>query len=120
METDSERRRQKRRKFTYYMQVVDAGTLQLVGYLSDISPIGIKVDSGKPLPVNTNYKLRVDLTPELANKTYMIFNGRSRWCEIDRFEPNSYNVGFELDTLSREDMAIFQRMYETYSMDVRQ
>jgi len=120
MSLDSERRKQKRRKCAYYMQVVDANTLQLIGYLSDISLIGIKVDTGKPLPVNTNFKMRIDLTPDLANKTYLIFNGRSRWCEADKFEPNSFNVGFEVDILSREDTAIFQRMYNQYGMDLRQ
>ena len=120
MASDTERRRQIRRKFTYYMQVVDANTLQLVGYLSDISMIGIKVDANRPLPIGANFKLRVDLNSELANKTYMTFTGHSRWCEVDRSEPNSYNVGFEVDIASREDASIFQRMYEQYGAEMRQ
>ena len=118
MEMESERRRKRRRRFTYYMQVMDAGTMQVIGYLSDISPEGIRVDSGKPLPVNTTFRMRLDLTPELAHKTYMIFNGRSAWCEMDRLEPNSYNIGFELRNLTNEDTAIFQRMYEQYGVEV--
>ncbi len=114
---DSERRRQKRRRFTYYMPVLDANTLQIVGHLSDISPLGIRLDSERPLPVNTNYKLRLDLTPEMANKTSMIFNGRSKWCAMDKLSPNSYNVGFEVNINSRDDAEIFQRMYENYSSD---
>jgi hypothetical protein len=102
------------------MQVLDAGTMQVIGYLLDISPNGIRVDSGKPLQVNTMYRLRLDLVPELAHKTYMIFNGRSAWCEADKFEPNTFNIGFELDGLSREDTAIFQRMYDQYGVDIRQ
>jgi len=114
---DMERRRQRRRRFTYYMPVIDADTLQIVGHLSDISPVGIRVDSEKPLRVNANYRLRVDLTPELANKTYMVFTGRSKWCEMDRLSPNSYNVGFEVNIISRDDTEIFQRMYENYGSD---
>ncbi|MBI5842334.1 MAG: PilZ domain-containing protein [Chloroflexi bacterium] len=116
---ESERRRQKRRKFTYYMQVMDANTLQLIGHLSDISLIGIKVDSEKPLPVNVNYRLRVNLTQDVANKTFMVFNGRSKWCQMDKLEPNSYNVGFEVSTLSYNDSEIFQRMYDKYGSDSR-
>lgn len=116
---DTERRRQKRRRFTYYMPVVDADTLQLVGHLSDISPIGIKVDSDKPLPVNMNYRLRVDLGPDIAMKTYMVFNGRSRWCQMDRLAPNTYNVGFEVRTFSQDDAEVLMRMYEHYGTDSR-
>ncbi|MBL8063810.1 MAG: PilZ domain-containing protein [Anaerolineales bacterium] len=102
------------------MQVVDATTLQLVGYVSDISLTGIKIDSGKLLPVNQTLKLRVDLTPDVANKSYLTFNGRIKWCEMDKFEPNSYNVGIEVENLSREDYAIFMRMYNQYGMDAKQ
>ncbi|MCL4270762.1 MAG: PilZ domain-containing protein [Anaerolineales bacterium] len=115
----AERRRQQRRRFTYYMQVLDANTLNLVGHLADISLIGIRVDSEKPLPVNTNFKLRIDLTSDLSNKTYMILNGRSKWCEMDKFSPNSYNIGFEVNTQSREDTVIFQRMFEQYGVEMR-
>lgn len=119
MVSDSDKRRQKRRKFTYYMQVVDANTLQLIGYLSDISLTGIKIDSSKLFPVNQTYKMRIDLTPDVANKSYLIFNGRIKWCEMDKFEPNTFNVGIEVDNLSREDYGIFMRMYEQYGMDAR-
>lgn len=116
---ESDRRRQKRRKFTYYMRVLDANTFQLVGHLSDISPTGIQMDSEKPLPVNANYKLRVDLTPDVANKNFLVLNGRSKWCEMDKLAPNSYNVGFEVNTLSFDDSMIFQRMFEKYASDSR-
>jgi hypothetical protein len=116
---DTDRRRQKRRKFTYYMQVLDADTLRPVGHLADISQMGIRVDSEKPLPVNTVYRLRVDLTPEVANKSYLVFNGQSRWCAMDKLEPNSYNVGFEVNALSGDDRMIFERMFEKYAADSR-
>jgi len=112
-----ERRKQKRRKFTYYMPVVDANTLQVIGYLTDISAMGIRVDTKKVLPVNANYRLRLDLTHELAKKTFMVFSGRSRWCQMDRLEPNTYNVGFEVNLASRDDIEIFQRMYDRYGSD---
>lgn len=112
-----ERRRGKRRKFTYYMRVVDANTLQLIGYLTEISPAGIQVDTEKPLPLNTIFKLRVDLTADIANKTFMVFNGLSKWCQPDRIEPNSYNVGFEVTLLSYDDNEIFNRMIEKYASD---
>ena len=117
METD--RRKQKRRRFTYYMKVLDATTLQPVGYLSDISPLGLRLDRQMPLPVNENYNLRVDLALDMTHKRFLVFNGRSRWCEMDRLAPNSYNVGFEVGDLSNDDTIIFQRMFEKYATDSR-
>lgn len=114
---ESERRTAKRKKFTYYMQVLDANTLQLIGYLTQISAVGIQVDSEKPIPVDINFKLRLDLTTDIANKTMMVFNGLSKWCEPDRTVPNSYNVGFEVTLLSRDDTAIYNRMIEKYAME---
>lgn len=114
---ESERRKEKRKKFTYYMRVMDAGTLQPIGYLTEISAIGIQVDSEKPLPVNTAFKLRVDLTADIANKTHIAFSARSKWCESDRVVPNSYNIGFEVTLLSHEDSVIFNRMIEKYALD---
>jgi hypothetical protein len=114
---DSERRNAKRKKFIYYIQVLDANTLQLIGCLTQISAVGIQVDSEKPLPVNANFKLRVDLSPEIANKTMMVFNGRSKWCLPDRVEPNSFNIGFEVTLLSRDDSEIYNRMIEKYATE---
>ena len=114
---DADRRSAKRKKFTYYMLVLDANTLQLIGYLTQISEVGIQVDSEKLISVNENFKLRVDLTPEIANKTMMVFNGRSKWCQPDRLEPNSFNVGCEVTLLSRDDAVIYNRMIEKYASD---
>lgn len=99
------------------MRVVDANTLELVGYLIQISAVGIQLDSEKPLPINANFKLRVDLTSEIANKTMMVFNATSKWCQPDRAEPNSFNIGLEVTLLSREDMNIYNRMIERYATE---
>lgn len=113
---ESERRNAKRKKFTYYMRVMDASTLLPIGYLTEISAIGIQVDSEKPLPLNAAFKLRLDLTADIANKTNLVFNARSKWCEPDRMIPNSYNIGFEVTLLSNEDAVIFNRMIEKYGL----
>ena len=114
---EPERRKEKRRKFTYYMRVVDANTLQPVGYLTEISAIGIQVDCEKPLPVDANFKLRMDLTQEVANKPYMVFQARTKWCHNDKLDPNIFNVGFEVFINARDDSEIFKRMIEKYGSD---
>ena len=110
----AEKRKLPRRDFTYYMPVADALTNQLVGHLTDISTGGFKLDCQKPVQPNTDFLLRIDLTPEIASKEFMVFAARSRWCRADRFDPTSFNVGFQITTMSPGDLEIFVRMFEKY------
>jgi hypothetical protein len=103
-----------RRDFTYYMPVTDDATKQLVGYLSDISTGGFKLDSLTQIPPGQDFRLHIELTSEIADKNSMVFIARSKWCHRDHVDPNTFNVGFELINISPGDMAIFQRMFEKY------
>ncbi|MBL8078668.1 MAG: PilZ domain-containing protein [Anaerolineales bacterium] len=116
---ESERRKEKRRKFTYYMRVVDANTLDAIGYLTEISAIGIQVDCEKPFPVGRNYKLRLDLTPDIADKNNMMINGTIKWCQPDKLNATGYNVGFEVSITAKDDTEIFQRMIDMYGLESR-
>ena len=116
---ESERRREGRRKFTYYMRVLDASSMEVIGYLTEISATGIQVDCEKPLTVGASYKLRLELTSEIANKSNMIIDGRIKWCQTDRFVPNGFNVGFEVSIKAHDDVEIFQRMIEKYGLENR-
>jgi PilZ domain-containing protein len=110
-----ERRRNKRQKFSYYMRVTDNLTEKPVGHISDVSVLGLKIDSAKPIPVGQNFNLRLDLTNEVASKNYMVFVARSRWCGADRFDPLIQNVGFEIVNMSSQDAAIYARIIERYA-----
>ena len=108
------KRKINRRDFTYYMQVTDDLSKQLVGYLSDISTGGFKLDSQKEIRPGQDFRLHIDLTAEIADKTSMVFIARSKWCRRDHVDPNTFNVGFEIINISPSDMDIFQRMFEKY------
>ena len=109
-----ERRQKDRKEFSYYMRLVDSETQELVGHLTDISTGGFKMDSQKPIPVNQDFKFRMDLTSEVANKPSMVFLARSKWCEVDPLDHFTYNVGFQLINIAPTDLAIFNRMMEKY------
>ena len=110
----SERRNTERREFSYYMRLVNDDTQELVGHLMDISSNGFKLDSQKPIPVNKDFRLRMDLTSEVADKPYMVFVARSKWCDTDPLDPFVYNVGFQLINISPTDLNIINRMIEKY------
>jgi hypothetical protein len=109
-----EQRQLTRRKFSYYMLVMDDQTGELVGHWTDISPDGFRLESLKPIPQNKDFRFRIDLSSEISNKSSMIFGARSRWCQKDAFDPNLYVVGFQLAQLPPDDLKIFTRMFEKY------
>jgi hypothetical protein len=109
-----DRRHTQRRRFGYYMPIVDDKSQELIGHLADISPDGFKLDSTVPVPEGKIYNMRLTLTGELSNKPWMSFAARSKWCKSDEFQPNSYYVGFEVGTLSPENAQIFKRIFEKY------
>jgi tryptophanyl-tRNA synthetase len=110
----ADKRKLDRREFTYYMPVTEDTSKRLLGYLSDISTGGFKLDCSKQVPIGQDFRLHIELTPEIADKTSMIFIARSKWCHPDYIDPTSYNVGFEIINMSPDDMMIFQRMFERY------
>ena len=110
----NDRRNIKRHNFAYYMRVLDDETLNLIGHLSDISNMGLKIDSQKPIAPGIKFRLRMDLTSEVSNKAYIIFSAISRWCRVDPMDPFVQNVGFEISEISTEDSAIYLRIVEKY------
>jgi hypothetical protein len=106
--------RQERKDFSYYMQLINYDSQELVGHLADISTGGFKMDSQKPIPPNKDYRFRLDLTSEVADKPSMVFVARSRWCQVDPLDPFCYNVGFQLIDIAPGDLEIFNRIIERY------
>ena len=110
----AERRKLNRRNFSYYMRMMDDRTGALVGHLTNISTGGFQLDCQKPVAANLDFNFRIELPNEVANKTFMVFSARSRWCEHDHIDPTSYNVGFQIINITPGDLDIFARMFEKY------
>jgi hypothetical protein len=96
------------------MRIMDEANGKLVGHLADISTGGFKLDCSTTVPENKEFRLRIELTNEVANKSYMVFTARSRWCHSDPLDPLSYNVGFQITNMIPSDFEIFSRMFEKY------
>lgn len=115
----ADKRKISRRDFTYYMQVTDDLSKQLIGYLTDISTEGFRLDTSKQIPPGQDFQMQIQLTAEIADKTSMSFVARSKWCHPDHVDPNTYNVGFEILKMAPGDMQIFQRMFDKYGAEKR-
>ncbi len=115
----NDKRKINRRNFTYYMQVTNDITKELLGYLSDISTGGFKLDSQNQIPPGQDFRLHIELTPDIADKNSMVFIARSRWCHRDHIDPNTFNVGFQIVNMAPSDLIIFQRMFDKYGTENR-
>jgi len=110
----ADKRKISRRDFTYYMQVTDDLNKHLIGYITDISAGGFRLDSPKQIPAGQDFRMQIQLTSDIADKNSMVFVSRSKWCHPDHVDPNTYNVGFEIIDMAPSDMLIFQRMFDKY------
>ncbi len=114
-----DRRKVKRKDFSYYMRLFDSDTQNLVGHLADISTGGFKIDSRDPITVDKVFRLRMDLFPEVSSKPYMIFSARVRWCQTHPLDPTLYHIGFQIINIQPGDYEILNRLVQNYAQDKR-
>jgi hypothetical protein len=110
-----ERRRLKRKSLAYYMLVLDAHTQEKIGHLIDITPLGLMMDCQKQLPLEQDFRLRLDTTPDVADKNHVTFTARSKWCLPDALEPYLYDIGFSITKIEPHDAEIVNHIMEKYA-----
>ena len=76
----SDKRRENRKSFSYYMQLSNANTKEIVGHLSDISTGGFKLDADSPLPLNKEF--------EKANRIYNLRYSSNRFYSFWNYRGN--------------------------------
>jgi len=92
------------------MRVLDDDTQTMLGHMVEVSAIGLQLETTMPLPLQKDYYLRLELTPDLADRPVIIFIARTKWCRMDDIEPNLYHVGFEIIEIMPDDREIFLRI----------
>jgi len=110
----AERRTIPRKKFDYYLRISDDDTQEILGHLVEVSATGFQLDTTVAHPAEKDYYLRVELTPDLGDKPFIIFIGRSKWCKMDEIEPNLYHVGFQIMEIMPDDKEIFLGILKKY------
>ncbi len=113
-----EQRIDKRYKVGYYMPVINNNTLEILGYMSDISPRGFKLESGKALTVNKDYRICLNQISEISDSPYINLVARAVWVQPDKITPDEYFEGFRIVSISQNAQKIFQRIVEVYGTPV--
>jgi hypothetical protein len=109
-----ERRSTPRKKFNIYMRVLNDDTQEILGHMVEFSATGLQLETTVPIPTQTDYYMRLELTPDMADRPYIVFIGRSKWCKMDEIEPNLYHVGFQLLEIMPDDKEIFMHILVKY------
>ncbi len=112
-----ERRKRDRREFSYYMRVMNENTGELVGHLADISVGGFKLESQRPISKNMEFPLRIELSSDISDKTFIVFIANSKWCQPHHIDASLFNVGFQIVDMSSEDLESFKKIYEMYGSE---
>jgi len=114
-EKQRERRSTQRIKISYYVPIVNAESYEKLGVLSEITTKGLLVDAQKILPVDQQFKLRLDLNDETFEQPFINFKAQVKWVRPDRFQPGYYNIGFEMVNLTQGDLRIIEQIMQNYA-----
>lgn len=109
-----ERRTTPRKNVSFYMRVLNDDTEEIIGHMVEVSAIGLRLETVGPLPLEKDFYMRLEITPDLGAVPYIVFLARSKWCKIDDIQPNLFRVGFELLEILPEDKEIFFRILRKY------
>ena len=110
-----EKRTVPRKNFDMHMAVYNDDTGLIFGHMVEVSKIGFRLETVGPQPLDKDFYLRIELTPDLGPMPYIVFIARSKWCQMDKIQPNLFQVGFELIEIVPEDMQAFLRIIDKYA-----
>ena len=113
MDDINNQRKMKRRHLIYYLRVFDRQTKEMLGHMVDVTPEGIMLISEKPIEVNKDFQLRMDLPMEIWGMEHLDFEARSLWGKRD-VNPDFLNTGFELKDTDWKMVEAIERLISQY------
>lgn len=111
-----ERRRNPRKKFNYYMRVINEETGEPIGHLADVSVDGMQLETSACLSNGQGFQMQMELTPDISDSLFLFIAARALWCNQDKIMPNLYHVGFIITSISDHDKEIYLRLIEKYGV----
>jgi hypothetical protein len=108
-----ERRTRKRRYVMFYSRVYDRDTGEVLGQLVDLTTDGIMIISDKYIASDIVFHLQLELPEDISPRQFLRFDAQSVWCRQD-IVPRFFDSGFKLIDVPEQDVAILERMVDTY------
>ena len=110
-----ERRAVDRKIIAYFARVFDIKSNELLGNLGDITSQGIMLIGEVPIPVNSVFNVKLELSEDVAEKNFMEIEIESIWCQPD-ISPNRYNTGFRITAIDPDDREIIEQIVAEYGI----
>lgn len=111
-----ERRNLRRRHLRYYLHVHDRVTGDFFGRLADITIGGLMLITEEPVEVGSRYEFRIDFRNELEGKRHILLTADCKWCDRDTINPAYHASGYELESLSEQDMLVIKALIVEYGL----
>ena len=111
----SEHRKEPRKKLMAFTPVYDSKQKVLLGYIGDLTLLGVMVIGERPVEINEERMLKIEFPNDLAGMvtTHITIPARVAWRKKDE-SPGYFNVGFEFTEVSPEHAKLFQAVLERY------
>jgi hypothetical protein len=116
----TESRKNERHNNGVYMRVTDHDTEEIIGYLTEISLGGFRLESPKNLTVDKDYTLRLEYAIEEKDKRYIVFVARAKWSQPDPITPYEYILGLQIVSMAPSEQEIYQSIVENYGQSKSQ
>jgi len=108
-----DRRKVKRRYLLYYVRVYNTISREQIGNLVDITSAGAMILSEKPITQGDPLTIKIELSGDVADKSFMELAVRTIWCHPD-IDPRLFNIGVRFEEVSPEDKSIIQNIIKIY------
>ena len=111
-----ENRSLKRWHLIYYLRVFDQDTGSLLGHLVDISTEGMKMVSEMPIPVEQEFRFKMEVSLEHSTAQELFLDAYSLWCNRDA-NPDFFATGFRLVNPERAAIRVISALIEGLSFN---
>ena len=111
----SDQRKEIRKKLIAFTPVYDTNQKALLGYVRNLSLLGLMVVGEKTVEINTDRLLKIEFPNDLPDltSTQVTIPARAVWCRQDE-GLKYYNIGFEFPLVTPEHAAIFEAIMARY------
>lgn len=110
-----EKRKETRKKLITFTPVYDSKKKTLLGYVFDLTLLGILVVGERPVEIDKEIMIKIEFPNNEPDSTanHITIPARVAWCRQDEI-PRYFNIGFEFTEVSPEHTKLFQAMLGRY------
>ena len=111
----SDHRKATRKKLMAFAPVYDASQKSLLGYVRNLSLLGVMVVGEKTVEINTNKVLKIEFPNDLHDliSTNITISTRVAWCKRDE-TLRYFDTGFEFTEMTPQHEKVFQAILARY------